>query len=62
MAEQLMRRTLAAWLIFFGGLGALIGVDWYLRMRDGEIRTGGFPEPLLVVAQLLLVLGCAWIA
>ncbi len=40
------KQTIAAWLIFLGGLGVDFGVDHYLRMQDGDVTTGGMPEIL----------------
>lgn len=33
-----------AWVIFVVGLFALIALDRWLRLADGDIQTGGMPE------------------
>jgi hypothetical protein len=56
-----MRRTALAWLVWFGGLAALLLVDYLLRKSDGNVRTGGIPEPLAGVLLLLLGAVCVWL-
>ena len=51
-----MRKAILGWLLFFGGAGIEFLIDYILRMRDANIRTGGFPEPLLFLLQAMLVL------
>jgi hypothetical protein len=47
---------ISAWLVFLGGLAALLFADHNLRMRDGRIWDGGIPE--MLSAGMLLALGC----
>jgi len=44
-----------AWLVWLGGLGALVLVDYVLRVSDGDIKTGGVPD--LLGGTLLVLLG-----
>jgi hypothetical protein len=57
-----MQQTILAWLIFFGGLAAEMAVDHVLRIQDGNIRTGGIPEPLWFLIQILLAIVSLWLA
>jgi len=36
-----MLSTLIAWVVFLGGFGIEVGIDRFLRMRDGDVTTGG---------------------
>jgi hypothetical protein len=49
-----MLRTLLAWIFFFGGFAIEAAVDRFLRMRDGDVTTGGIPEPLWFAIPLVL--------
>lgn len=49
-----MKRILLAWLVFFGGFLVEIAIDYALRMADGNIRTGGIPEPGWFLVQWVL--------
>jgi hypothetical protein len=57
-----MLRTLTAWLVFLGGFGVEVGVDRFLRMRDGDVTTGGIPEPLWFAIPILLAVAAAFLA
>jgi hypothetical protein len=57
-----MLRTLIAWLVFLGGFGVEVGVDRFLRMRDGDVTTGGIPEPLWFAIPILLAVAAAFLA
>jgi hypothetical protein len=48
-------KVILAWLVWLGGVGALIGVDYFLRLSDGDIKTGGIPD--LLGGVLLILLG-----
>jgi uncharacterized BrkB/YihY/UPF0761 family membrane protein len=50
-----MRRIALAWIVWLGGVGLLVLVDYLLRVSDGDIRTGGVPA--LLGAVLLILLG-----
>jgi hypothetical protein len=50
-----------AWLMWFGGLAALLVVDYLLRKSDGDVRTGGIPESLAAVLLILLGAVCVWL-
>lgn len=55
-----------SWVLFFVGLGLELGIDYYLRMVDGDPKTGGMAPILyygiqlllLVVAVILAFIGC----
>jgi hypothetical protein len=49
-----MCRTIFAWVLFLGGFGIEIGIDRHLRMRDGDVHTGGIPEPLWFFIPIVL--------
>jgi hypothetical protein len=51
-----MRQTISGWILFFGGLGIEFASDYLLRMRDGDIKTGGFPEVAGFLIQAILAL------
>lgn len=57
-----MLRTLIAWLVFLGGFGIEVGVDRFQRMRDGDVTTGGIPEPLWFAIPILLAVASAFLA
>jgi uncharacterized membrane protein YeiB len=50
-----MRRIALAWIVWLGGVGLLVGVDYGLRVSDGDIRTGGVPD--LAGGAVLISLG-----
>jgi hypothetical protein len=54
-----MLRTLVAWLVFLGGFGVEVGVDRFLRMRDGDVTTGGIPETLWFAIPIVLAVAAA---
>ncbi len=54
--------TIVAWVLFFGGFGIEASIDHCLRMRDGNVTTGGIPEPLWFGMQILLGITSAWLA
>ena len=56
-----MKKSIIAWLIFFGGLGLEICIDYILRVQDGSIRTGGIPEPLWFFIQIILGAISIWL-
>lgn len=35
-----------AWAVFILGIAAIFGLDYGLRMADGNVRSGGLGEPL----------------
>jgi nicotinamide riboside transporter PnuC len=49
-----MFHTLLAWLVFLAGFGIEVGVDRFLRVRDGDVTTGGIPEPLWFAIPMVL--------
>lgn len=51
--------TLFAWLLFFAGLGVELVVDYTLRMRDGNPRSGGLAPSIYYGTQVVLFL-CAF--
>jgi hypothetical protein len=57
-----MLPTLIAWLVFLGGFGIEIGVDRFLRMRDGDVTTGGIPELLWFAIPIVLGVVAAFLA
>ena len=57
-----MRRTILAWLIFFGGFAVEMGIDHILRIQDGNVRTGGIPEPLWFLIQIVLAVAALQMA
>lgn len=50
---------LCGWGIFFVGFGALIACDYALRIRDGDVKSGGLPEMLWFAVQWLLAVPSA---
>jgi hypothetical protein len=52
-----MTKIFLAWLLWLGGIVALMGVDYFLRLSDGNIKTGGVPD--LLGGVLLVLLGGA---
>ena len=48
---------LSGWMFFLFGFGALIACDYGLRMRDGQITSGGIPETLWFALQWVLAAG-----
>jgi hypothetical protein len=57
-----MKRAILAWTIFFGGFGAEMAIDHMLRILDGNVRTGGIPEPLWFFIQIALAAVALWLA
>jgi hypothetical protein len=57
-----MLRTLIAWLVFLGGFGVEVGIDRFLRMRNGDVTTGGIPEPLWFAIPIVLALVSVFLA
>jgi hypothetical protein len=57
-----MQQTIIAWFVFFGGFAAEMGVDHILRIQDEDIRTGGIPEPLWFLIQIVLAALALWFA
>lgn len=51
-----MRQTILGWVLFFGGPGIEFASDYLWRMRDGDITTGGFPEVVGFLIQVVLAL------
>jgi hypothetical protein len=51
-----------AWIVFFGGFAMEIGIDYALRIRDGDVRTGGIPETLWFLIQIVLAAVALWLA
>jgi len=47
-----MKKTLLAWIVFLGCMGVEMAIDYTLRIRDGNVQTGGIPEPLWFILQL----------
>src|SRR5262245_50248821 len=56
-----MLRTLIAWLVFLGGFGIEAGVDRFLRMRDGDVTTGGIPESLWFAVPTVLAIAATFL-
>jgi len=49
-----MKKTIFAWVVFFGGLTIEMAIDYLLRKQDGDMSTGGIHEILwflLICAQ-----------
>ncbi len=57
-----MLRTLTAWCVFLGGFGVEVGIDRFLRMRDGDVTTGGIPETMWLAIPVLLAVAAAVLA
>ena len=57
-----MKKTIIAWFIFFGGFALEISVDYLLRIQDENIRTGGIPELLWFIIQIILAISALWLA
>ena len=55
------RLTIIAWSIFFFGLGIELSVDYTLRMRDGDMHTGGFSPTIYYGVQTVLFLSALFI-
>lgn len=54
-----MTKSIAVtWLIFLIALALILGVDYGLRMSDGELRSGGLAVELQVALLLLAGLFC----
>jgi len=45
-----------SWIIFFSGLAIELTIDYFLRMVDGNVRTGGLQPGVYYGAQLVLAL------
>jgi len=61
-ATTRMKRTILAWIIFFCGFAVEMAADHMLRIQDGDVQTGGIPEPLWFVIQLALSMVALWLA
>lgn len=46
------RSTLYAWLFFFAPFFTVTGLDYGLRLADGDIRTGGLDDTFTLLALL----------
>jgi hypothetical protein len=57
-----MKRTVLAWVLFIGGLGLELAIDYLLRIYDGDIKTGGIPELLLFLITIALASIAVWLA
>ena len=57
-----MLRAILPWLVFFGGLALEFGLDYALRIRDGDVRTGGIPQPLWFAILWALAAIALWLA
>lgn len=55
------RLTIIAWLLFFVGLGIELSADYSLRMRDGNIRTGGLSPNIYYGVQTILFLSALFL-
>ncbi|MFC1742506.1 hypothetical protein ACFL35_00825 [Candidatus Riflebacteria bacterium] len=55
-------QIILAWLLFFTGFAIELAIDYYWRLGDGNIHTGGFPEPFWFGIPFLLAAISAWIA
>jgi hypothetical protein len=49
-----MKKTITAWIIYLGGFAIVMAIDHFLRIQDGNIRTGGIPEALWFLIQITL--------
>ena len=57
-----MKKTLSAWFIFFGGFMLEIFIDHLLRIQDQNISTGGIPELIWFLIQIMLAILALWLA
>ena len=57
-----MKITIIAWVVFFGGFSLEMAIDRWLRIQDENIRTGGIPEPLWFLIQIMLAILALWLA
>ena len=55
-----MKKSIIAWLVFFGGFGFMLLVDYFLRIQDGNIKSGGIPELLFFTTIIALSLLAIW--
>ena len=62
MKRESFRYTITAWLLFFGGFGVEVGIDHFLRTREGRISAGGLPELVWFGIPILLGAASAWLA
>ena len=49
-----MLKIAKPWIIYLVGLCLEIGVDYFLRMQDGNIRSGGLPDSVLFLISVVL--------
>lgn len=56
-----MKKIITAWVIFFGGFTLEMAVDHLLRIQDENIRTGGIPELLWFLIQIMLAIFAIWL-
>ena len=56
-----MKKTILGWLIYFCGFAFAMALDHLLRIQDGNIRTGGIPEPLWFLIQIALGVFAIWL-
>jgi hypothetical protein len=42
------------WLVFIAGCGLLMWIDYGLRLRTGDVRTGGVPDAIWFSTPLML--------
>jgi len=52
--------VIKAWFIFVGGVAVTIAVDYFLRMQDGNIRTGGIPHEVMASIHIVLAAISLW--
>jgi len=55
------RLTIIAWSLFFVGLVIELSVDYALRMRDGNMHTGGFSSNIYYGIQAVLFLSALFL-
>lgn len=52
-----MKKTAIGWFIYLLGLASLLAVDYFVRIADGDVKTGGIPE---VLGMLFILMVSGW--
>lgn len=56
-----MKKSIIAWLVFFGGYSLEMAIDYWLRVQDNNITTSGIPEPLWFLIPITLAIFALWL-
>lgn len=58
-----MLNTIAAWLVFGGGLGVILVIDWQLRIRQLGANVGDWlPDIIVGLSQIVILSLAAFLA